>query len=145
MATASKVKTSSSAKYLARLHALYNDSVKKELLSELSLSNINEVPRLNKIVINSGLGKAKDDKHLLETASNTLRKISGQQPVQTVAKKSIATFKLREGSKIGLKVTLRGERMYEFADRLINIDDQTSTTLIYASTVGRKVDTLLIV
>lgn len=107
--------------YKARLNALYDDQFSKELLKELSLKNINQVPRLEKIVINTGLGKAKDDKHLMETATNTLRKITGQQPVQTAAKKSIASFKLREGNKVGLKVTLRGERMYEFLDRLITI------------------------
>ena len=79
------------------------------------------MPRLEKIVVNVGLGRAKDDKRLLEVAANTLRKITGQQPVETTARKSIASFKLREGNKIGLKVTLRGERMYEFADRFINI------------------------
>jgi large subunit ribosomal protein L5 len=76
---------------------------------------------LEKIVINSGLGRAKDEKRIMETATNTLRKITGQQPVETAAKISVAGFKLREGNKIGLKVTLRGERMYEFADRMINV------------------------
>ncbi len=91
------------------------------LQKELGLSNINEVPKLEKIIVNVGLGKAKDDKKHLEIASNTLRKITGQAPVQTIAKKSIATFKLREGSPIGLKVTLRGDRMYEFTDRIVSI------------------------
>ena len=76
---------------------------------------------LEKIVLNIGLGKAKDDKSMFEAATNTLTKITGQKPIETYAKVSIATFKLREGNKIGLKVTLRGERMYEFMDRLINI------------------------
>ncbi|GAC1500391.1 MAG: 50S ribosomal protein L5 [Candidatus Saccharimonadales bacterium] len=105
----------------ARLRIEYNSRLTKELLSELKLNNIHQVPKLQKIVINSGLGRAKDDKKILEVATNTLRKITGQQPVETVAKNSIAGFKLREGNKIGLKVTLRGERMYEFADRLITI------------------------
>jgi large subunit ribosomal protein L5 len=96
-------------------------AAQKDLQTELSLKNINEAPKLEKIVINSGLGKAKDEKRLMEVATNTLRKISGQQPIQTTAKNSIAGFKLREGNKIGLKVTLRGDHMYEFADRLINI------------------------
>jgi large subunit ribosomal protein L5 len=104
-----------------RLFNQYQDQLRTELKSDLKLDNINQVPRLEKIVVNSGLGKGKDDKRLLETATNTLRKISGQQPVETSAKKSIATFKLRQGNKIGLKVTLRGDRMYEFLDRLINI------------------------
>ncbi|HVO86527.1 MAG TPA: 50S ribosomal protein L5 [Candidatus Binatia bacterium] len=106
---------------MPRLKQLYNDKWTPELKTELKLSNVNEVPRLEKIVVNSGLGRAKDDKKLIEIASNTLRKITGQQPVPTVAKQSIASFKLREGSNIGIKLTLRGDRMYEFADRLINI------------------------
>lgn len=105
----------------ARLKRLYVDQYVGELQKELALPNPNTVPKLEKIVINVGLGRAKDDKKAMEVATNTLRKITGQQPVQTTAKKSIAAFKLREGNKIGLKVTLRGELMYEFADRLINI------------------------
>ncbi|MGH7156516.1 MAG: 50S ribosomal protein L5 [Candidatus Saccharimonadales bacterium] len=108
-------------KYQARLKQLYDDKYSAELMKDLGLKNIFEAPRLEKIVISVGLGKAKDEKRLLEVAANTLRKITGQQPVETAARKSIAAFKLREGSKIGLKVTLRGERMYEFADRFINI------------------------
>lgn len=103
----------------ARLRVQYNDSIAKELQKELGLKNPHEVPKLKKIVVNAGLGKAKDDKRLMETATNTLRKITGQQPIQTTAKQSIASFKLREGNKIGLKVTLRGEHMYEFMDRVI--------------------------
>jgi large subunit ribosomal protein L5 len=79
------------------------------------------VPKLEKIVLNIGLGRTKDDKKMFETATNTLRKITGQEPIQTTAKNSIAGFKLREGNKIGLKVTLRGDRMYEFMDRFISI------------------------
>lgn len=105
----------------ARLYGLYRDIFVKELKDELELKNVNEVPRLEKIVINVGLGKAKDDKKVIETAENTLTKITGQKPIQTTAKLSIAGFKLREGNKIGLKVTLRGDRMYEFMDRVINI------------------------
>ena len=105
----------------ARLHTAYRTDISRQLQEELGLANIHQVPRLEKVVINVGLGKAKDDKKVMETATNTLRKITGQQPVQTTAKNSIAGFKLREGNKIGLKVTLRGERMYEFVDRLITI------------------------
>ena len=108
-------------KYQSRLKSLYNDSIVKELQTELKLKNVYEVPRLEKIVINAGLGRAKDDKRLLEVAANTLRKITGQQPIETIARQSIASFKLREGNKIGLKVTLRGERMYEFMDRVITV------------------------
>jgi len=99
----------------------YNSTYKTELVKELKLDNLNQVPSLEKIVINVGLGKAKDDKKLMEVATNTLRKITGQQPVETIAKKSIAAFKLREGNKVGLKVTLRGDRMYEFLERLISL------------------------
>ena len=105
----------------ARLKVLYTSKIRNELKKELALSNINQVPVLEKIVVNVGLGKAKDDKKIIEVASNTLRKVTGQAPVETVAKNSIAGFKLREGNKIGLKVTLRDERMYEFMDRLLNI------------------------
>ncbi len=107
--------------YTARLKSEYNTTFAKELQTELELKNPHQVPRLEKIVVNVGLGKAKDDKKIIETAKNTLRKITAQEPVETLAKKSIAGFKLRDGNKIGLKVTLRGNHMYEFADRLINI------------------------
>ena len=121
MAEAAKTKAKPSAKYQSRLKLAYDTKFASELKDELKLANINQVPRLEKIVVNVGLGRAKDDKRLLEVAANTLRKITGQQPMETVSRMSIASFKLREGNKIGMKVTLRGERMYEFADRLINI------------------------
>lgn len=105
----------------ARLRTQYNTVFADELMKELGLTNAHQVPKMQKIVINVGLGKAKDDKKVMEVATNTIRKITGQAPVQTTAKNSIAGFKLREGNKIGLKVTLRGERMYEFMDRLITI------------------------
>lgn len=104
-----------------RLRVLYFSKAQAELVKELGLKNLHQAPILEKIVINVGLGKAKDDKKVMEVATNTLRKITGQQPIETVAKNSIAGFKLREGNKIGLKVTLRGDRMYEFMDRLINV------------------------
>ena len=105
----------------SRLHDIYISKYASELQKELKLNNSHEVPVLDKVVVNIGLGKAKDDKKIMEVATNTLRKVTGQQPIQTTAKKSIASFKLREGNKIGLKVTLRGKRMYEFVDRLITI------------------------
>ena len=107
--------------YTARLKADYYNKFASELKSELELANINQVPKLEKIVVNIGLGRGKDDKRLIEIATNTLVKITGQQPILTTAKKSIASFKLREGNKIGLKVTLRNDQMYEFLDRLVNI------------------------
>lgn len=123
MAETTKAKTTkkSAVTTAARLKVLYNTQYIAELQKELELKNINDVPKIEKITLNVGLGRAKDDKKLIEVAANTLRKITGQQPVQTVAKLSIASFKLREGNVIGLKVTLRGEKMYEFLDRLVNI------------------------
>lgn len=105
----------------ARLRVAYNTTIAPELIKELKLGNPHQAPKLEKVIINCGLGRAKDDKKILEIATNTLRKITGQQPVETIAKNSIAGFKLREGNKVGLKVTLRGERMYEFTDRLITV------------------------
>ena len=105
----------------ARLKSQYTDTFIAELKDELKLANINQVPKLEKIVLNIGLGRAKDDKRLMEVATTTLRKITGQEPIQTTAKLSIASFKLREGNKIGLKVTLRGEQRNEVLDPLISI------------------------
>ncbi|MGB4800792.1 MAG: 50S ribosomal protein L5 [Candidatus Saccharimonadales bacterium] len=107
--------------YVARLKTEYQQRIAAELQKELGLTNAHQVPKLEKIVVNVGLGKAKEDKKTIDAAKNTLRKVTGQEPVETVAKNSIAGFKLREGNMIGLKLTLRGERMYEFMDRLINI------------------------
>lgn len=105
----------------ARFREAYNTKFAAELQKELGLSNAHQVPRLQKITLNVGLGKAKDDKKVIEAATNTLTKITGQKPMETKAKKSIASFKLREGNMIGLKVTLRGDKMYEFLDRLVTI------------------------
>jgi large subunit ribosomal protein L5 len=119
MAETTTKKTVKSAVITARLRSDYNQKIAAELQKELGLTNAHQVPRLQKVTVNVGLGKAKDDKKVIEAATNTLRKITGQNPVATAAKKSIASFKLREGNKIGLKVTLRGDYMYEFVDRLI--------------------------
>jgi large subunit ribosomal protein L5 len=125
MATEAKATKKPAAKaaapYQARLRTAYNESIVAELEKDLGLHNVHEVPRLQKVVLNVGLGRAKDDKKVIEAAKNTLTKITGQKPVETYAKKSIAGFKLREGNMIGLKVTLRGDQMYEFIDRVINI------------------------
>ena len=121
MATTTAKATKASAKYIPRLQEAYTGKFVAELQKELELKNVHQVPRLEKIVVNVGLGRAKEDKKTIEAAKNTLRKITGQAPVETVAKNSIAGFKLREGNMIGLKLTLRGARMYEFMDRLINI------------------------
>ena len=105
-----------------RLKALYKEKIVKELQAELKLGNVHQVPKLEKIVVSVGIGKNKDDKRYYETVRNTITKITGQHPVDRMAKKSIATFKIRAGlNRIGICVTLRGARMYEFLDRFINI------------------------
>ncbi len=105
-----------------RLKALYTDKYRKELQAELNLDNINQVPKLEKIVVSVGIGKNKDDKRYVEVVRNTLTKITGQAPIDRMAKKSIAGFKIRAGmNRVGISVTLRGARMYEFLDRLVNV------------------------
>lgn len=105
-----------------RLKALYKTKLVKELQTELELKNVNQVPKLEKIVVSIGIGKQKDDKRFHELVVNNLRKITGQQPVDRMARKSIATFKIRAGmNRVGVSVTLRGARMYEFLDRLVNV------------------------
>ncbi|MGI9643428.1 MAG: 50S ribosomal protein L5 [Acidimicrobiia bacterium] len=104
-----------------RLKAVYNDEIRDLLKEELGLDNIMEVPRLEKIVVNMGVGDATEQAKLLDGAVADLGTITGQKPKITRAKKSIANFKLREGVPIGAKVTLRGDRMWEFFDRLINL------------------------
>jgi large subunit ribosomal protein L5 len=106
---------------MARLKELYRQSVVSQLKKELGYENIMQVPKLTKIVVNMGLGDAVQNPKLLESGVNDLTQITGQKPVVTRAHKSIANFKLREGVSIGCAVTLRGERMYEFFDRLVNI------------------------
>ncbi|MFZ1316835.1 MAG: 50S ribosomal protein L5, partial [Candidatus Saccharimonas aalborgensis] len=95
----------------------------KELQAELKLDNVHEVPVLEKIVVSVGTGKTKDDKRMLETVKNTLTRVTGQAPVERLAKKSIATFKIRAGmgAPVGINVTLRGTQMYEFLDRFVNV------------------------
>ena len=104
-----------------RLKAKYNDEVRDQLKETLELGNVMEVPRFEKIVINVGAGAAVDNKGLLEKIVTDITAIAGQKPVITKAKKSIAGFKLREGNAIGVKVTLRGDQMWEFFDRLITL------------------------
>ena len=105
----------------ARLRETYKNDVFKALLEKFKYDNVMEVPRLEKITINMGLGDAKDNAKIMETAVEELGLIAGQRPVVTKAKKSIANFKVREGNPVGTKVTLRGENMYIFADKFFNI------------------------
>ncbi len=106
---------------MARLKQLYREKIAKELQAELKTDNVMAVPRLEKITLNMGVGEAAADKKVIERALGDLTQISGQKPVITLSKKSVAGFKIRDGWPIGCKVTLRGEAMYEFLDRLINV------------------------
>jgi len=110
-----------SAKERPRLRTRFEKEVAPALLKELELKNAMAVPRLNKIVVNMGMGEATQNSKILDPAVNELGQITGQKPIVTKAKKSIAAFKVREGQAIGTMVTLRGDRMYEFLDRLVNI------------------------
>ena len=106
---------------MSRLKTFYNDEIVDAMIKKFGYKNIMEVPKLDKIVVNMGVGEAKENAKLLESAAKDLEIITGQKPVLTKAKKSVANFKIREGLAIGCKVTLRGERMYEFMDRLVNL------------------------
>ena len=106
---------------MSRLRDTYESDIKVAMIKKFGYKNVMQVPRLEKIVLNMGVGDARENAKVLESAVKDLTEISGQKPVITKAKKSVANFKLREGMPIGCKVTLRGERMYEFADRLINL------------------------
>ena len=106
---------------MSRLHDLYTSEIVDAMVKKFGYKNIMEVPKLDKIVINMGVGEAKDNSKVLETAVKELETITGQKVVTTKAKNSVANFKIREGMPIGCKVTLRGEKMYEFLDRLVNL------------------------
>jgi large subunit ribosomal protein L5 len=105
----------------ARLKQIFNEQIVPELKKKLELKNTMEVPRILKITVNMGVGEAVADKKVMDAATADMAKITGQKPAVTKAKKSVATFKVRDGQAIGCKVTLRGDRMYEFLDRLVSI------------------------
>ena len=105
---------------MSRLKDLYNEQIVDAMTKKFGYKNVMEVPKLSKIVINMGVGEAKENAKLLDAAISDMEAITGQKAVTTKAKNSVANFKIREGMPIGCKVTLRGEKMYEFADRLIN-------------------------
>ena len=105
----------------ARLKTIYHDKLVPELKAKLGLKNTMQVPRILKITVNMGVGEAVADKKVMDAATADMAKITGQKPAVTKAKKSVATFKVRDGQAIGCKVTLRGDRMYEFLDRLVSI------------------------
>ena len=106
---------------MSRLKETYTNEIVPAMTSKFGYKNIHQVPKIDKIVINMGVGEAKENAKILDSAMADLEIIAGQKPIATKAKKSIANFKLREGQAIGCKVTLRGERMYEFLDRLVNL------------------------
>lgn len=106
---------------MSRLKEQYQNEIVDAMIKKFGYKNIMEVPKLDKVVINMGVGEAKDNHKVLESAVADLEKISGQKVVLTKAKKSVANFKVREGMAIGCKTTLRGEKMYEFVDRLVNL------------------------
>ena len=106
---------------MSRLKELYNNEIVEAMTKKFGYTNVMEVPKLDKIVINMGVGEAKDNAKVLENAVADMEKITGQKAVLTKAKNSVANFKIREGMAIGCKTTLRGEKMYEFLDRLVNL------------------------
>ena len=106
---------------MARLAEVYKNEVAPELMKKYNYKSVMQIPRLEKVVINVGAGDAKDNSKIIDSVIEDLSAITGQRAVPTTAKKSVANFKLRQGTKIGAKVTLRGERMYEFVDRLFNL------------------------
>lgn len=106
---------------MSRLHDLYNKQIRSELQEKFAYNNVMEIPKLEKIIINIGVGEATENAKTVDAAASDLEAIAGQKPIICKAKKSLASWKIREGMPLGCKVTLRGERMYEFLDRLINI------------------------
>ena len=106
---------------MSRLKDLYNDQIVENLTKKFGYTNVMQVPKLDKIVVNMGVGEAKENAKILESAVKDMEAITGQKAILTKAKNSIANFKIREGMAIGCKVTLRGEKMYEFLDRLVNL------------------------
>ena len=106
---------------MSRLKEMYQNEIVEAMIKKFGYKNIMEVPKLDKVVINMGVGEAKDNAKVLETAVKDMETIAGQKAVLTRAKNSVANFKIREGMAIGCKVTLRGEKMYEFVDRLVNL------------------------
>lgn len=106
---------------MARLYDFYKDKVSKDLMKQFGYKSVMEVPRIEKITLNMGVGEAVADKKVMDFAVGDMQKIAGQKPIVTMSKKSIAGFKIREGYPVGCKVTLRKERMYEFLDRLVSV------------------------
>ena len=106
---------------MSRLRDQYENEIKDAMVKKFGYKNVMEIPKLDKVVINMGVGEAKENAKILEAAMGDMELISGQKPIATKSKNSVANFKIREGMPIGCKVTLRGEKMYEFVDRLVNL------------------------
>lgn len=106
---------------MSRLQTFYRDTVVPQLMEQMGFKNVMEVPRFSKVTLNMGVGEAVGDKKVMDRATADLEQIAGQKPIVTLARKSVASFKIRDGWPVGCKVTLRRERMYEFIDRLVNI------------------------
>lgn len=106
---------------MSRLRDQYENEIKDAMVKKFGYKNVMEIPKLDKVVVNMGVGEAKENAKILEAAMGDMERITGQKPVATRSKNSIANFKIREGMPIGCKVTLRGEKMYEFVDRLVNL------------------------
>lgn len=106
---------------MSRLKEIYQNEIVDAMIKKFGYKNRMQVPKLDKIVVNMGIGEAKENAKILEAAMSDMELITGQKPIKTISKKSIANFKIREGMPIGCKVTLRGEKMYEFLDRLVNL------------------------
>ncbi len=106
---------------MSRLRDIYQSEIVPAMVKKFEYKNIMEVPKIEKVVVNMGVGEAKENAKVLDSAMNDLAVITGQKPIKTIAKHSIANFKIRDGMAIGCKVTLRGDRMYDFVDRLINL------------------------
>ncbi|MEI8093547.1 MAG: 50S ribosomal protein L5 [Spirochaetales bacterium] len=121
MAKEAVKKEEAGEKYVPRLKKLFNEKISKELMVEFGYSSVMQIPRVDKVVVSMGMGEALVNKKLLDAAIKELGQITGQKTVKTKARLSVANFKVREGQEIGAKVTLRGVRMYEFLDRLMNI------------------------
>lgn len=120
-AAASKKETAPAEKYVSRMKTKYKEEVVPALIKRFNYKNVNQVPKLVKITINGGLGEIKDNAKSVQLAQQELMQISGQKPILIAAKKSVANFKVRKGMNVGMKVTLRGDRMYDFFDKLVSI------------------------
>ena len=135
---------SNKTKYIPRMRSLFKDEIQAKLMQDLSISNAMLVPKIEKIILNMGLGNAKLNKNSLKQAQDEMAMISGQKAVVTYAKKAISNFKLREGDPVGIKVTLRSDNMYDFLDRFISVASPRIRDFRGISSTGFDKSTLVI-